>query len=263
MDMNNASQQESLCPQPDVTISTAVEVSVVVPVFNEVDNVESLWHEISAAMTKADRSFEVIFVDDASTDGSADRLMGPAAAGGWRVLKHRLNCGQSAAIATGFRHARGALVATLDGDGQNDPGDLPRLLDALFATGADCVTGIRAVRRDSLLRRISSRVANGFRNWMTGDCVTDSGCGIRVVRRACLAETPVFNGMHRFLPTLLRAQGFRVEELAVNHRPRVRGVSKYGVHDRLWRGLRDCLGVRWYLRRAVPGVRLQENERGA
>ena len=238
----------------------SIDISVVVPVFNEADNVESLCQEIVAAMTTTKRPFEVLFVDDASTDGSAARLAGGRVAAPLRILKHRHNCGQSAAVATGFRHARGAWVATLDGDGQNDPNDLPRLLAHLLATGADGVTGVRTVRRDNWLKRISSRVGNGFRNRVTGDRISDSGCGIRIVRRACLAEVPVFNGMHRFLPTLLRGQGFRVEELPVNHRPRLHGLSKYGLHDRLWRGLRDCLGVRWYLARAVPAVRVEPTE---
>jgi len=121
----------------------------------------------------------------------------------------------------------------------------------------DCVTGVRKNRRDTFLRRFSSRVANGFRNWITGDEVSDSGCGIRVVRRSALREIPVFNGMHRFLPTLLRGQGFVVVEKAVNHRERLRGASKYGVHNHLWRGLR----IRWYLRRAVCSDRLEESAR--
>jgi dolichol-phosphate mannosyltransferase len=126
-------------------------------------------------------------------------------------------------------------------------------------TGVDCVTGVRKKRRDVFLKRASSRIANGFRNWITGDQVTDSGCGIRVVRREALREIPIFNGTHRFLPTLLRAQGFTVAEYAVNHRERVRGVSKYGMHNRLWRGLRDCFGIRWYLKRAVPASRLKRS----
>ncbi len=233
---------------------------MIVPVFNEADNVESLCHEIVAAMKTTEQPFEILFVDDASTDGSAARLAALQAGASVQVLKHRLNYGQSAAIATGFRHARGAWVATLDGDGQNDPSDLPRLLEHLVATGADGVTGVRTVRRDNRLRRISSRIGNGFRNRVTGDRISDSGCGIRIVRRACLAEVPVFNGMHRFLPTLLRGQGFRIEELPVNHRPRLHGASKYGVHNRLWRGLRDCLGVGWYLARALPANRVEPGE---
>lgn len=258
--MSNLVPPDAAPPASGRSTPPAVEVSVIVPVFNEAENIESLWHEIVAALNRTKRRFEVLFVDDASTDGSAERLAALPAGACRRTVRHRHNYGQSAALATGFRQARGVLIATLDGDGQNDPGDLPVLLAHLSATGADGVTGVRARRRDSLVKRISSRIANRFRDWVTGDRVSDSGCGIRVVRRACLAEMPVFNGMHRFLPTLMRAQGFRVEELTVNHRPRLRGRSKYGVHDRLWRGLRDCFGIRWYLRRAVPAVRAEVTE---
>lgn len=230
-------------------------LSVVVPVFNEEDNVAPLAKEILSAFECIDGECELILVDDASTDGTAEALRKTACEFS-RPVFHRLNCGQSAAVASGFRVARGEWVATLDGDGQNDPADLPAMLERAIGERVDCVTGVRAKRRDSLVRKVSSRIANGFRDWVTGDKVSDSGCGIRVVRRAALGEVPVFNGMHRFLPTLLRGQGYRVVEQAVNHRERLRGVSKYGVGNRLWRGIRDCFGVRWYLKRAVPGDRL-------
>lgn len=258
--MSKPMSHDGMYFRADAPMSPAVDVSVVVPVFNEADNVESLCHEIVATLMKTERRFEVILVDDASTDATPERLAALQVGASLRVLRHRRNYGQSAAVATGFRHARGCLVATLDGDGQNDPSDMPRLLEHLHATGADCVTGVRATRRDRWLKRIASRVGNQFRDWVTADHVSDSGCGIRVMRRDCLAEVPVFNGMHRFLPTLLRAQGFRVEELVVNHRPRLRGASKYGLRNRLWRGLRDCFGVRWYLDRAVPAARVKPME---
>lgn len=238
----------------DTTASPVL--SVVVPVYNESGNVRPLAEEIAAALRPAGLAFEVIFVNDASTDDTGDRLAGLEAEGLLRQVSHRVNAGQSAAICTGFQAAHGEWVGTLDGDGQNDPSDLPGMHARAIAAGVDCVTGVRARRRDVWLKRVSSRVANGFRNRITGDRVTDSGCGIRVVRRAALREIPVFNGTHRFLPTLLRAQGFSVEEYVVNHRARVSGVSKYGMHNRLWRGLRDCFGIRWYLKRAVPARRL-------
>lgn len=235
-------------PTPDISLS------VVVPVYNEVDNVAPLAHEIALALTALAEPGEMVFVDDASSDGTVDALRALGLPG-LRVICHNRNCGQSAAVASGMRAARGAWVATLDGDGQNDPADLPAMLMRARQEGVDCVTGVRRRRRDNWLRRFSSRVANGFRNWITGDRISDSGCGIRVVRRSALREVPVFNGMHRFLPTLLRGQGFRVLEQEVNHRERLRGTSKYGVHNRLWRGIRDCFGIRWYLSRTVPGVR--------
>lgn len=239
--------------------STApVLVSVVVPAFNEADNIVPLAEEVVAALDALDGGFELIVVDDASTDATPVVLREfrhPCV----RSVFHRVNCGQSAAVASGFQAARGHWVATLDGDGQNDPADLPAMLARAIDERVDCVTGVRRTRRDNVVRRVSSRVANGFRDWITGDRVTDSGCGIRVVRRAALREIPVFNGMHRFLPTLLRGQGYLVVEHEVNHRERLRGTSKYGVGNRLWRGIRDCFGVRWYLKRAVPSDRMRDD----
>jgi len=235
--------------------ATDIRLSVVVPAFNEEENIVPLAEEIIVALSRLDGGFELILVDDASTDSTADvlRKMTHHAV---RPVFHRINCGQSAAVASGFQAARGEWVATLDGDGQNDPADLPAMLEQAEREQVDCVTGVRRKRRDNFLRKLSSKVANGFRDWVTGDRVSDSGCGIRVVRRAALREIPVFNGLHRFLPTLLRGQGFTVSERDVNHRERMRGVSKYGVHNRLWRGIRDCFGIRWYLRRAVRSDRL-------
>lgn len=230
-------------------------LSVVVPAYNEEENVIPLAEEIIAALSGLPGGFELILVDDASTD-STTRIIREFQHANVRAVFHRINCGQSAAVGSGFHAARGEWVATLDGDGQNDPADLPAMLEQAIKEGVDCVTGVRAKRLDNFLRRFSSRTANGFRNWITGDQVSDSGCGIRVVRRAALREIPVFNGMHRFLPTLLRGQGFTVKETHVNHRERLRGTSKYGVHNRLWRGIRDCFGIRWYLKRAVRSDRL-------
>ena len=233
--------------------------SVVIPVYNEAENIESMVREIVAAFAARTESFEVVFVDDASTDNSAALLEKLATETGVvRCLRHRRNFGQSAAVATGMRQARGEWIGTLDGDGQNDPADLPTMLDKARQLGVDCVTGVRAKRQDTALRKFSSRIANRFRDWLTGDQVTDSACGARVLRAACVPELPVFNGLHRFMPTLLRAKGFTVAEMAVNHRPRLAGVSKYGVHNRLWRGIRDCFGVRWFVVRSVPGLRLHD-----
>lgn len=239
------------------SVTSVPLLSVVVPVYNEAENVGLLAAEIAAALGDLDGGYEILFVDDASTDDTV-AVLASLTLSTLRVVRHVRNCGQSAAVASGFRVSRGVWVATLDGDGQNDPADLPRMLSLAIQRQVDCVTGVRRRRRDTWLRRFSSRVANGFRNWITGDAVSDSGCGIRVVKRPALAEIPVFNGMHRFLPTLLRGQGFVVLEEAVNHRERVRGVSKYGVHNRLWRGIRDCFGIRWYLMRAVPAQRVQD-----
>ena len=230
-------------------------LSVIVPAYNEEENVIPLAEEIIAALSNLPGGFELILVDDASSD-STTRIIREFQHANVRAVFHRINCGQSAAVGSGFHAARGEWVATLDGDGQNDPADLPAMLEKAIKEDVDCVTGVRAKRLDTFIRRFSSKTANGFRNWITGDQVSDSGCGIRVVRRAALHEIPVFNGMHRFLPTLLRGQGFTVKETHVNHRERLRGTSKYGVHNRLWRGIRDCFGIRWYLKRAVRSDRL-------
>lgn len=240
-------------------VSDKILLSVIVPFFNEADNVEPLVVEILTACAKVPGQCELVLVDDASTDGTADVLRRLAASSPndlIRVVSHKLNCGQSAAVASGFRCAHGDWVATLDGDGQNDPADLPDMLALAIVERVTCVTGVRTRRKDDFVRRFSSRVANGFRDWITGDKVSDSGCGVRVVRRSAVREVPIFNGMHRFLPTLLRGLGFSVLEHPVNHRERLRGVSKYGVGNRLWRGIRDCFGVRWFLKRAVPGKRI-------
>lgn len=231
--------------------------SIVIPVFNEAENIEPMVREIQAAFRGRPEACEVIFVDDASTDDTPAVLQRLTLETGIvRSLRHRRNFGQSAAVASGFQSARGEWIGTLDGDGQNDPADLPHMLDEARRLGVDCVTGVRAKRQDNFIRRFSSRVANRFRDWITGDRVADSGCGVRVVRTPCVVELPVFNGLHRFMPTLLRQKGYRVAEYTVNHRPRLRGVSKYGVHNRLWRGIRDCFGVRWFAARAVPTERV-------
>lgn len=171
-----------------------------------------------------------------------------------RLLRHRVNSGESAAQATGFHHARGEVVITMDADLQHDPRDIPRLLDVL-GEGVAAACGVRGKREDGWVRRLSSRVANGFRNLVTGDRISDAGCTFRAIRREALREIPVFNGMHRFLPSILRFQGFLVLELPVAHRPRFKGQSKYGIGNRVWRGVVDCLAMRWYRRRCVPGRR--------
>jgi glycosyltransferase involved in cell wall biosynthesis len=199
----------------------------------------------------------VVCVDDCSTDGSLAVLKAlRAERSNLRIVRHRINSGESAGEATGFAHARGDTIITIDADQQNDPADIPRLLAGL-KPGVDCVCGVRRKREDDWLKRVSSRIANGFRNAVTGDRIADAGCTYRAIRRAAVREIPVFNGMHRFLPTMLRCQGYGVVEIPVNHRPRTRGLSKYGLHNRLWRGLKDCFAMRWYRLRALRGDRIE------
>jgi glycosyltransferase involved in cell wall biosynthesis len=226
------------------TDSSPPELSVVVPFFNEAGNLRPLVEEIRRALEPKGTSFEILLVDDASTD-EGPGIVRTLASGDERIrlVCHTRNLGQSAALVSGFERVRAPVVVTLDADLQNDPGDIPRLLAAL--PGFDVVCGVRAERHDNLVRRISSRIANSVRNRVTSESITDVGCSLRVCRTEFLRHLPAFNGMHRFLPTLLRLDGARVRELNVSHRPRRHGESKYGVSNRLWRGIVDLFGVRW------------------
>ena len=237
--------------------TSPLDISVVIPVYNEEDNLEPLILEIEGVLNALGRSYEIVCVDDASRDHSYEVLQRlRKSRPHLRVIRHRINSGESAGEATGFEHARGELIVTMDADQQNDPADIPRMLEALTAEVV-AVCGVRRIREDDWVRRVSSRLANRFRNWVTGDRIADAGCTFRLLRRAALREVPVFNGMHRFLPTMLRFQGFQATEILVNHRARTRGKSKYGVGNRLWRGLRDCWAMRWYHARSVRGDRVE------
>ena len=227
------------------------EISVVVPVRDEEDNIDTLLAEIAAAL--AGRSIEVVYVDDGSADATPARLAAARARmPALRVLRHRRSAGQSAALVTGIRAARGTWIATLDGDGQNDPADIPRLLERAAAPDAPAlVAGWRATRRDTRLKRVSSRLANAVRAALLGDRTPDTGCGLKVFRREAFLRLPPFDHMHRFLPALVQRDGGMVVNVAVNHRPRAAGRSKYGVMNRLWVGIVDLLGVMWLQRRPV------------
>jgi glycosyltransferase involved in cell wall biosynthesis len=227
-------------------------ISVVIPVLDEEESVPSLAAEVTEALAAGPWSWECIWVNDGSTDGTQALLEELAAGpGGHRFLELDGRFGQSAAMAAGFAAARGELVATLDGDGQNEPRDIPRLIRHLESRGVDMVNGVRQKRRDSWVRKASSRIANGFRNRLTHETVTDVGCSLRVCRRECLQDLFVFKGMHRFLPTLVRMRGYTIDEIPVGHRPREKGKTKYGIHNRLWVGLADTFGVRWMQSRRV------------
>jgi dolichol-phosphate mannosyltransferase len=230
-------------------------VAVVVPVRNEADNILPLIAEIRAALDGR-RPFEIIYVDDGSDDATAARLADARReCAELRVLRHRTSCGQSQAVASGVKAARASLIATLDGDGQNDPADIPALLERLLAEPPDqrdrlMIAGNRRKRRDTAVRRLSSRVANGVRAGLLGDDTPDAGCGLKLFSRAAFLDMPRFDHMHRFLPALMIRQGGRVLSVPVNHRPRQRGVSKYGLWNRLWVGIVDLFGVMWLQRRA-------------
>ena len=237
-----------------------IDVSVVIPVCNEQDNVLPLAREIHAALEGRYR-YETIFVDDGSTDGTAEAVRVARRDGmpEIRLVRHSVRSGQSAAVATGVREARAPWIATLDGDGQNDPADIPNLLEAARNAASPrlrLVMGNRTTRRDTWLRRLSSRVANGVRGWMLKDGTPDTGCGIKVFDRAVFMDMPRFNHMHRFMPALYQREGCEVVSVPVNHRERTRGKSKYGLHNRLWVGIVDLFGVMWLIRRASPRVRI-------
>src|SRR5262252_218235 len=208
-----------------------MDLSVVIPVLNEAQNLPILWEELSDVLADLGGHVEVIFVDDGSTDDTAD-VIGRLAQQDARIrlLRLKTHAGLSAAFDAGFRVARGRVVATMDGDLQNDPHDIGPMLARLIS--ADAVVGWRRARVDGWSKRLSSRVANAIRNWVTGDAVNDSACSLRVVRRECLATLPPFRGMHRFVPTLLRMNGYRVTEMVVRHRARRFGRSKFGIANR-------------------------------
>ncbi|MFY9314592.1 MAG: glycosyltransferase family 2 protein [Burkholderiales bacterium] len=234
-----------------------MQLSIVVPVRNEQDNILPLLEEIHAALS-GQAEFEVIYVNDGSMDATPARL-GEAMTRypRLRVMAHRSSAGQSAALMTGFRAARGEWIATLDGDGQNDPADIPKLIaardaarDGVQAAKLQLVAGYRRKRQDSWLKRVSSRVANGVRSRLLGDATPDTGCGLKLIQRAAVLELPFFDHMHRFLPALVQRNGGATISVEVNHRSRSRGVSNYGLFDRLWVGIVDLFGVMWLQRRS-------------
>ena len=228
---------------------SAVALSLIVPAFDEEANLRPLYERVLHTFG-ARSDWELVVVDDGSRDGTA-RVMRELAREDARVVGVFLekNCGQTAALAAGIREARGGEVATLDADLQNDPADLPALLALL--PGNDAVVGYRMRRRDTFVRRASSRIANWVRNRISGDQIRDTGCSLKVFRAEALEAIPWFEGMHRFLPTLLRYQGFRVVEAPVSHHARHAGNSKYGIRNRAWRAFKDLLAVRWMRERML------------
>ena len=221
-----------------------VSLSVVIPVYNEAENVRPLVERLTTVLADWPGSAEILFVDDGSTDSTFELLKQAQDSNPhFRVARFKRNLGQTAAMAAGFRLAKGDAVVTLDGDLQNDPAEIPRLVELL--KDWDVVCGVRVRRRDVLWKRFSSRIANGFRNWATGDNIVDTGCTLKAYRRSCLERLELYRGMHRFLPTLLKMRGYRVTQVAVSHHPRLAGKTKYGTWDRLVKGLADVWAVRW------------------
>ncbi len=247
-------------------MTDAPVLSAVVPVRDEAGNIDALIAELQRALQPL-KAFEIVYVDDGSIDGTGPALAVAAErVPELRVERHAQGCGQSAALLTGIRAARADWIVTLDGDGQNDPADIALLLKACDAElkrmgdpeAVLMICGRRARRRDTLVKRISSRVANAVRAKLLSDDTPDTGCSLKLFRRRDYLMLPYFDHMHRFLPALMLRQGGRVLSVAVNHRPRMSGKSNYGVFDRLWAGIVDLLGVMWLMRRA-PKTGLGKN----
>lgn len=253
---------ENLQPDAPATPSEP-RYSIVVPCYNEQDSIIALAEEI-LGVTGGDPAFELIVVDDCSTDDTRARLAAARAglAGPLRIVAHAVNSGQSAAICSGVDAARGQWIITLDGDGQNDPADIPNLIRVLEAAppagGQPIICGHRTTRRDTVVRRLSSRVANAVRAALLRDETPDTGCGLKLIHRRAFLRLPRFDHMHRFLPALIRRDGGRVISVPVGHRARRAGVSKYGIHNRLWVGIVDLVGVMWLVRRRFKSTNNEE-----
>jgi len=240
-------------------------LSVVVPVYNEKDNIRPLLEEIQAASKKTPIA-EVIYVDDASNDGTFEHLQALNAEFPFlRILRHSKQSGQSRATWSGVHAATQPLIVTLDGDGQNDPGNIIQLFELYVTNGKKnpriLVAGQRQKRNDNLVRRLSSRSANAIRRYMLKDGTRDTGCSLKLFRREDYLHLPYFNHMHRYIPALMKGNAVEVLHVDVSHRPRSYGVSKYGFFDRLWVGVHDLFGVRWLLKRARPDMTVQEYKR--
>ena len=233
-------------------------LSLVVPAYNEQENVELLMARVDAALRQTGRAFEVIVVDDGSTDDTPRLLKDAQKTYPWlRVLRLSRNSGQSTAFDAGFKAARGQIIATIDADLQNDPEEIPRLLPLL--DGYDMIAGWRQKRHDTAMRRMQSRIANRIRNWLSDEDIHDSACSLKLYKRHCLAGMQLYQGMHRFLPTLVKMRGYSVRQEPVKHSPRHAGTAKYGLKNRAWRAFVDLLAVRWmkkrYLRYEVSEIK--------
>ena len=227
-----------------------IDISVVIPVYNEEKNLPILIPQLAQVLEPLRKSYEMIFVDDGSTDESRKILKGmlpqyPQI----RVLGFKKNCGETAAGAAGLKEARGKIVVTIDADLQNDPKDIPRMLELL--NEYDMVTGWREKREDSWVKRVTSQIANRIRNWLSGEIIRDSGCTFRAYKRECLQNLKLYKGMHRFMPTLVKMEGFRVIEIPIAHHPRKFGASKYTTWNRMWRAFVDLLAVKWMKSRYI------------
>ena len=228
-----------------------VELSIIAPAYNEVENITPLVERIREVFVPLGITFEAVIVDDGSTDGTTEKLVELAGHYPWlRPVRLEPNSGQSAAMEAGFRAARGRIWGTCDADMQNDPGEIPRLM-AMLGPQVDMVNGWRKKRNDHFLRLVQSKIANGIRNWISGDNIQDTGCSLKVYKRECLAGLTLYKGLHRFFPTLAKMRGFKVIEVPVSHNPRMFGTTKYKFGSRVLRAFVDLLAVRWMKKRAL------------
>lgn len=235
------------------------EISIVIPVYNEQDSIRPLIAELGEVLKGLDKSYEIIFVDDGSRDRSFELLKEAASQDPQiRVIRFRKNTGQTAAFDAGFRAAQGDIIVTMDADLQNDPHDIPHLLEKIGAF--DVVCGWRHKRNDPWMKIISSKIANFVRNKLSKEEIVDTGCSLKAFRKECLQNMKLFNGMHRFLPTLAKMEGFTVTQVKVNHRPRRFGTTKYNIKNRMVRAFADLLAVRWMQKRHLT-YEIEENIR--
>lgn len=240
------SNKQGMCNAISFTSSPAPDISLVIPAYNEQENIPTLLDRVSQAMNSIGRPFEVIIVDDGSTDQTPHLLRAGQQKHTWlRVLRMKKNGGQSAAFEAGFQAARGRYIATIDADLQNDPEEIPRLLSMLESSGVDMITGWRKDRQDTPFRRWQSRQANRIRNWISQETVIDSASSLKIYKAECVKGLKLFNGAHRFFPTLVKMRGYTCLETPVKHSQRFAGTAKYGFRNRALRAFIDLLGVRW------------------
>ena len=229
-------------------MNDAPYLSLVIPAYNEQENIPVLLERVGAALSQTGKEFEVLIVDDGSTDSTPKLLEEGMQKYPWlRILRMAKNGGQSAAFEAGFKAARGEIIATIDADLQNDPEEIPRLLPML--DGYDMITGWRKDRHDTGFRRFQTRIANRVRNWLSDETINDSASSLKLYKRHCVENLKLFNGMHRFFPTLVKMRGYTVLETPVKHSPRYAGTAKYGLRNRAWRAFIDLLAVRWMKKR--------------
>ena len=226
------------------------DISIVIPIYNEVNGIGSFIEEIISVLTPEQFNFEIICVDDGSTDGTHEYLLGlTQTMKQLRVVTHRKNYGQSMALISGIKAATYPLIAVMDGDGQNDPADIPRLFRLMNEQEPAVILGNRISRNDSVIRKLQSKIGNHIRNYVLKGQCPDTGCSLKFFSRTAFLELPFFNHMHRFLPDLFARAGYQLINTPVNHRPRLHGISKYGLANRLFVGIYDLIGVRWLLKR--------------